>query len=90
MDVSYKYRAYPNTKQIELLQKAFGCVRFVYNYYLNKRIKEYNDNQKTLSFFECSSDLTSLKRELTWLKDPDKCALQNALKDLDNAYKKIF
>lgn len=33
---AYKYRIYPNKKQQELIQKTFGCVRFVYNYYLNK------------------------------------------------------
>ncbi|KAK2277994.1 hypothetical protein XC39_18220, partial [Clostridioides difficile] len=37
-----------------------------------------------------SSDLTNLKKELKWLKEPDKFSLQNALKDLDNAYKKFF
>ena len=34
---AYKYRIYPNKKQKELITKTFGCTRFVYNYYLNKR-----------------------------------------------------
>ncbi|WP_234702297.1 IS200/IS605 family element RNA-guided endonuclease TnpB [Clostridioides difficile] len=34
--------------------------------------------------------MTNLKKELNWLKEPDKFSLQNALKDLDNAYKKFF
>ncbi|WP_417281203.1 RNA-guided endonuclease TnpB family protein [Clostridioides difficile] len=34
--------------------------------------------------------MTNLKKELKWLKEPDKFSLQNALKDLDNAYKKFF
>ena len=38
----------------------------------------------------CSKDLNNLKKELEWLKEPDKCSLQNALKDLDNAYQKFF
>lgn len=38
----------------------------------------------------CSKDLTSLKKELIWLKEPDKYALQNCLKNLDAAYKKFF
>ena len=34
--------------------------------------------------------LTVLKRQKTWLRVPDKWALQNALKDLDSAYKKFY
>ena len=39
MEKAFKYRIYPTKKQQELIQKTFGCVRFVYNYYLNKRKK---------------------------------------------------
>ena len=73
-----------------MLAKTFGCVRFVYNHYLAKRIELYKAEGKTLLFYDCCKDLTSLKQELAWLKEPDKCSLQNALKDLDNAYKKFF
>ena len=34
MEKAYRYRIYPNKQQQELIQKTFGCVRFVYNYYL--------------------------------------------------------
>ena len=34
--------------------------------------------------------LTELKRQKPWLKVPDKWALGNALKDLDNAYKRFY
>ena len=33
---TYKFRIYPNDSQKELLNKSFGCSRFVYNYYLTK------------------------------------------------------
>ena len=29
---SYKYRIYPNKAQKELIEKTFGCCRFVYNF----------------------------------------------------------
>ena len=29
MEKGYVYRAYPNTKQRELIKKTFGCKRFV-------------------------------------------------------------
>lgn len=90
MERAYKFRIYPSKAQKLLLAKTFGCVRFIYNHYLAKRIDLYKTEGKTLSFYDCSRDLTSLKQELEWLKEPDKCALQNALKDLDSAYKKFF
>ena len=90
MEKAYKCRIYPNKRQKELLAKTFGCCRFVYNHFLNKRIDTYQTEQKTLTYNECSSELTELKSELTWLKEPDKCSLQNALKDMDKAYKKFF
>ena len=87
---AYKYRIYPNKKQQELIQKTFGCARFVYNYYLNKRKEMYENDKITFTYNMCSKDLTNLKKELKWLKEPDKCSLQNALKDLDQAYQKFF
>lgn len=90
MERAYKFRIYPNKTQEILLQKTFGCVRFVYNYYLDKRITLYKEDKTTLNFSQCSKDLTQLKKEKLWLKEPDKCALQNTLKDLDVAYQNFF
>ena len=90
MEKAYKYRIYPNKRQKELLAKSFGCCRFVYNHFLNKRIETYQTEQKTLTYNQCSSELTKLKSELEWLKEPDKCSLQNAIKDMDKAYKNFF
>lgn len=90
MEKAYKYRIYPNKKQQELIQKTFGCVRFVYNYFLDLRINEYKTNNKSLNFYDTSKLLTQLKKELEWLKEPDKDSLQKSLKDLDNAYQKFF
>ena len=33
---AYKFRFYPNNKQLELINKTFGSSRYVYNYYLDK------------------------------------------------------
>ena len=90
MERAYKYRIYPNKKQRELIAKTFGCVRFVYNHYLAKKIELYQNSKESLSFYKCSADLTKLKEELTWLKEVDKFALQNALRNLDSAYQKFF
>lgn len=90
MEKSYKYRIYPNKKQKEMIAKTFGCCRFVYNHYLAKRIKMYEQNKESFSYYQCCNDLTNLKSELEWLREADSTALQSSLKDLDNAYQKFF
>ena len=90
MERAYKFRLYPNRSQRELISKTFGCSRFVYNYFLSRKIELYKSTGESLSNTQCSRLLTELKSELIWLKEVDKCALQNSLKDLDNAYKKFF
>ncbi|SHH89162.1 putative transposase [Caloranaerobacter azorensis DSM 13643] len=90
MEKAFKFRLYPNKKQVELINKTFGCVRFIYNYYLDKRIKAYQEYGITLNYNKCSSDLTQLKKKKQWLKKVDKFALQNSLKDLDKAFQKFF
>ena len=90
MEKAYKFRVYPNKIQRELIEKTFGCTRFIYNYYLSKRIELHKNNKESLSYTKCSEDLTKLKRKFEWLKEVDKFALQNSLRDLDNAYKKFF
>lgn len=90
MEKSFKYRIYPNKRQQELIQKTFGCCRFVYNYFLDKRKSEYEKDKTSLSYNDTSKLLTKLKQELVWLKEPDKDSLQKSLKDLDAAYQKFF
>lgn len=90
MEKRYKYRIYPNKYQQELIHKTFGSCRFVYNYYLDKRIKSYKENKGLFSFNQCCNDLTKLKSELEWLKEVDSTALQSSLKNLDMAYKNFF
>lgn len=90
MEKAYKYRIYLNRIQKELIAKTFGSCRFVYNYYLIKRIEVYGMNKETFSYGKCSNDMTQLKPELVWLKEVDSTALQSSLKDLDIAYQKFF
>ena len=44
MEKAYKYRIYPNKSQKIQIAKTFGCCRFVYKYYLAKRIELYEKN----------------------------------------------
>jgi putative transposase len=87
---AYKYRLYPNKKQQELINKTIGCCRFVYNYYLNKKIELYKAEQKSMTYNACANDLKLLKKEKEWLKEVDSISLQQSLKDLDVAYQNFF
>lgn len=87
---AYKFRIYPNQQQEELIQKTFGCSRFVYNYYLAKRIELYKTNKSTISCYDCFKDLKNTKHEFNWLKEVDITALRSSLNNLDNAYKNFF
>lgn len=87
---TYKYRLYPNKKQIELINKTIGCCRFVFNHYLSKKIELYKSENKSLTYNQCANDLKELKREYNWLKEIDSISLQQTLKDLDMAYQNFF
>ena len=89
MEKAYKYRIYPNKEQRVLIAKTFGCCRYVYNYYLDKRIEWYQTSKKTFSYNKCSADLTQLKSERKWLREVDSTALQSSLRHLDDAYKEF-
>ncbi len=90
MEYSYKFRIYPNREQETQIKQTFGCCRFVFNHFLAERISQYKETGKAPTRFQQDKSLTSLKKELVWLKEPDKCALQNVLKDLDTAYQNFF
>jgi len=87
---AYKYKIYPNKAQAELINKTIGCCRFVYNYYLAKKIELYKNEQKSINYTACANDLKNLKNQYEWLKEVDSISLQQSLRDLDDAYKNFF
>lgn len=90
MEYSYKFRIYPNSEQRTLIQKTFGCSRYVYNHYLAERIQSYKETGKSTTRFIQDKQLTELKKELPWLKEVDATALQSSLQTLDVAYRNFF
>ena len=87
MQKGIKIRLYPNDKQINILNIIFGHTRFVYNYFLN-----YSKNNNDYNYNNWSKLLTELKNneETKFLKEADKFALQNSLKNLSVAYTNYF
>ena len=82
MEKAYKFRFYPTKTQIKKLNDTFGCVRYVYNYFLDLKQKLYITEKKSILCNGCIKKLTVLKKEKEWLKDVDKFSLQNSLEDL--------
>ncbi|WML35884.1 IS200/IS605 family element RNA-guided endonuclease TnpB [Clostridium sp. OS1-26] len=90
MEKTFKFRLAPTKEQEIMLSKAFGSCRFVYNYYLDKKIKLYKSEGKSMSYGECANDMKKLKNQYEWLKEIDAISLQQSLRDLDKAYKNFF
>ncbi len=87
---SFKYRISPTNEQKLLLDKHFGCVRFVYNLALECKQMAYAGNKISLSYNELSAQLTDLKKECEWLGEVNSQCLQMALRNLDNSFQNFF
>ena len=87
---AFVFRIYPNRAQRELLSRTFGCVRLVYNHYLDRKKQLWEKSRQSMSYNACSRDLTSLKKEKEFLKEVDSIALQQSLRHLDTAYSNFF
>ncbi len=90
MQKAFKVTLTPDRKQEVLINKTIGCARYVYNRFLALKKELYASEGKTLNYNACSQQLTILKKEIEWLKEVDKFALQNSLKNLETAYKNFF
>jgi putative transposase len=88
---AYRYRFYPTPAQLPVLAQHFGSVRFIYNHMLARR-QERRAAALKCSYGDDASALTALKRnpELSWLRDVSSVALQQAVRNLDSAFKSFF
>jgi len=75
-----------------LIEKHFGCTRYIYNYALGKRIETYKLEGKTIPRFKLQSELPKLKKqeETIWLSEVNSHSLQASLINLDCAYVRFF
>ena len=92
MNKAYKFRLQPNKEQGVLLNKTFGCTRFVYNKMLAERKEIYEthkDNKEELKKHKNPTP-AKYKTEFEWLKEVDSLALANAQMNLQTAYKNFF
>ena len=89
---AYHFELIPNQEQKVLLDKHFGCIRYVFNHFLNERKEQYQINKKSDNYYVQAAALTELKKkeETAWLKEVNSQSLQFSLKCLDSAYVNFF
>lgn len=88
---AYKFELVVDGQQRRQLASAVGSCRFVFNKALAHQTELYKQNPKTkFSYSELTSLLPLWKKEFPWLSDAPSQSLQQALKDLEKAYKNFF
>ena len=87
----YKTELDPTVKQYLLLCQCAGAARFAYNYGLARKLEVYKETGRRISAIDLQKELTARKHaDLPWLKNASKWIVQNALRDLDQAYDNFF
>ena len=89
---TYKFRIYPNKTQEILLNKTFGCTRFIFNQMLAERkevYEQFKNDKEALYKYKYKTE-KQYKEDYEWLKEVDSVAVQQSRVDLDEAYKNFF
>ena len=75
---TFKYRLKPSRKQKTLCAQFAGTCRWIFNHGLAKKKKAYEEEKKSLSYYDLNNELPLLKRaeETSWLKDVHSQVLQ--------------
>ena len=87
----FKTKLDPNNKQKTMLAKAAGCARYAYNWALAKHIEQYENGEKFMGKIDMNKLFTATeKQEHEWLYESTKCSPQQAIRDCDTAFMKLF
>ncbi|NVM30512.1 MAG: IS200/IS605 family element transposase accessory protein TnpB [Candidatus Helarchaeota archaeon] len=87
-----KVRIYPNKQQQELLNKTFGCCRFLHNKMLEERRTVYNmlkEDKDQLHSHKYKTE-KQYKQEFPFLSEVDSKALQSETRNLFQAFQNFF
>ncbi|MHA1587312.1 MAG: RNA-guided endonuclease InsQ/TnpB family protein [Candidatus Thorarchaeota archaeon] len=91
---AFKYELDPNNQQRTKLSQHAGGARFAYNWGLEQRIALYCQNQDKKRFTSAITqhrELNRLKKTVfPWMYEVSKCAPQEALRDLERAFKNFY
>jgi putative transposase len=87
----FKTELSPNNKQSTALLQHAGCARFAFNWGLGRKIEARERGEKNPSAIDLHKELNILKKtDYPWLYMSSKSAPQEALRDLDQAFKSFF
>lgn len=89
---AYRYELQPNGEQQRLMRRFAGSCRFVYNKALALQQERHEAGEKKLGYAALCKALTEWKAQpqTLWLNETPSQALQQALKNLERAYKNFF
>jgi len=92
VQLRYNYRLDPWPRHRIALGKAFGCARVVFNDGLRAREEAHDARLPCITDRELSARLTATKAtpERAWLNEVSAVVLQQALADLNAAYRNYF
>lgn len=87
----YKTELDLSNEQRTACLKHAGCARFSYNWGLARAQEVYRTTGKRPTAIDLHKQLNALKpTDFPWMYEVSKCAMQEALRDLDNAYRHFF
>jgi putative transposase len=89
---AFKFELQPNGAQERNMRRFAGACRFVYNEALALQKARYERGEKKLCYAGLCKLLTQWRKSARtpWLRDAPAHPLQQALKDLERAYKNFF
>lgn len=89
---AYRYRLRPTPAQDAGLMRFAGSRRYIWNWAHARRQAHFQATGETLTVTALCAELTALKRlpATAWLREMDSQALQQAIRDLDRAYRAFF
>ena len=92
MRLRYNLRVYPTPGQQQSLARALGCARVVFNDGLRARRQARAEGRPYLTDAELSRRVTAAKAtpERAWLSGVSSVVLQQALAELNTAYRNFF
>ena len=80
-----------NNRQRSYCHQHAGTARYAYNWGLARKQEAYRAGKKTPNAKELHKELNQLKQtELSWMYSVSKCAPQEALRNLDEAFANFF
>src|SRR5574343_190424 len=88
--ITYKFRSYPSKKQQEQLWIHANKLNSTYNYFLDQRIKAYEEHKISISRYDQQKQLVELKKQDPVLKEIHSQVLQQVPLRLDLTYKAFF